>query len=446
MAKKLTAISVENAKPKVGKDGKPIRTEIPDAGKPGLYLVIQPSGKKSWAVRYRRLSDGKPRKYTLPGFPALGSAHKLAQTALDAVAEGGDPAAEKIEARRIAALDEGRDLFGAVAIDFINRYARKKNRSWGETARLLGLRPDRENDAELTVIEGGLSDPKQWGKRRVQEIARRDVIELLDGIVADHGPYAANRTLAAVRKMFNWCCERDMLTASPCAGVKPPAPESSRDRILADDEIRWLWKATGEQGQPFGPLVRLLLLTAQRRDEVAGMTASEIDLSERLWTIPRARAKNNVEHHVALSDAAIEIIEGLPRIAGRPGYLFTTNGQTHVTGYSRAKSNIDRAMLAVARQEAGERGDDPATVEIPRWTFHDLRRTAASGMARLGIPVHVTEAALNHKSGTIKGVAAVYNRYNYADERRDALDAWSRFVASVVDKPTDNVVPLRAAE
>jgi integrase len=458
MAKKLTAKAVEQAKPRIGEAGEAIRTEIPDAGKPGLYLIIQPSGRKSWAVRYRRLSDGKPRKYTLPGFPSLATAHKLAQSALDAAAEGGDPAAEKIEAKRAAALDDGRDQFGKVAVDFINRYSRKENRSWAETARLLGLQPDpnsRGDDGKplapekrpLIAMDGGLAHEKRWGKRRIQEIARRDLIELLDGIVDEGKPYAANRTLAAIRKLFNWCCERDMLTTSPCAGVKPPGAETSRDRILSDDEIRWLWKASEGQGYPFGPLAQLLLLTAQRRDEVAGMMARELDVDKpgAVWIIPRDRAKNDTENLVPLSTAAVEIIEGLPQIAGKPGFVFTTTGESHVTGYSRAKHRLDREMLALARQEAAERGADPEKVTIPRWTLHDLRRTAASGMARLGQPVHVVEAALNHRSGTIRGVAAVYNRYSYADEKRRALEAWGRFIADLVNRePAGNVVALRA--
>lgn len=454
MARKLTSKSVEQARPRKNARGELVRTEIPDAGKPGLYLVIQPSGRKSWALRYRRLSDGKPRKLTLDGFPSLRMAHKLSQDALDNVAEGGDPAAQKFARKHAVARDAGRDLFETVAVDFINRYAKKKNRSWAETARLLGLVPEPKRarvavadvipleQRPLTMTDGGLT--QKWSKLRIQEISRRDIIELLDSLVDRGAGITANRTLAALRKMFHWAIERDIIGASPCAGVKPLAPEMSRDRVLSDDELRWFWQACDNSGFPFGPLFQLLLITAQRRNEVGDIVATEIDLNERLWTMPKARAKNNAEHHVPLSNLACEVIEALPRIAGNKGYLFTTNGQTPVSGYSRAKDRLDREMLRLARKDVEKLGADPAEVSIPHWTLHDLRRTASSNMARLGIPVHVTEAALNHKSGTIRGVAAVYNRYNYADEKRGALEAWGRFVTSIAG-PTDaeNVVTLR---
>ena len=420
MAKALTARSVENITPGSA------RMELPDGLVAGLYFVVQPSGSRSWAVRYRH--EGKTRKLTLGPYPAIGisDARRLARLKLQAAAEGSDPAALKIETRRKAKDDKpDKDLMKTVAADFVERYAKKKNRSWAETERLLNKE----------VVS-------RWGKRRIQDIKKRDVIELLDEIVDRGAGTTANRTLAAVRKLFNWAVERDMIAANPCAGVKPPAAETSRERILSDDELRWFWKACDKQGYPFGPFGQVLLLTGQRRNEVAGMTASEVDIDARLWTIPRARAKNDQEHHVPLSDDVLAILAAMPRIAGEAGYLFTTSGKTPVSGYSRAKAIVTEAMVAVARQEAEEAGEDPDAVSVPPWTLHDLRRTAASGMARLGIPVHVVEAVLNHKSGAIKGVAAIYNRYNYADEKRNALDAWAHYVAGLMDGESTNVVPI----
>jgi len=443
MAKKLATKSVENVKATA------TRQEIPDALLPGLYLVVQPSGAKSWAVRYRH--GGRPRKLTLGPLaptiegapepePVLGApltlkgARIVGRQQLEIVATGRDPATVK-KAARAEASDE-RNLYANVATDFVTRYARKKNRSWRETARLLGLR---EVDGELKSIKGGLADGRQWGKRRVQEITRRDVRELIEGI-AERAPVAANRTLAAVRKLFNWCVERDILDASPIAGLPPPAAEASRDRILTDDEIRWFWKGCVEIGAPFGPFFRLLLVTAQRRGEVRAMTTGQLDLAERLWTIPAAIAKNNVEHVVPLAPQAVAIIEAAPRIKGKAGLIFTTNGETPVSGWSRAKANLDAAMLRIARKE--RKG-----ATVPDWRLHDLRRTAASGMARLGQPVHVVEAALNHKSGTIKGVAAVYNRYSYADEKRVALEAWANSLdALLTGDSASNVVTLRSGK
>tara|TARA_R110002020_G_scaffold36894_37_gene111046 strand:- start:5112 stop:6416 length:1305 start_codon:yes stop_codon:yes gene_type:complete len=430
------------AKPRTNSAGQAVRTEIPDGGCPGLYLVIQPSGRKSWAVRYRRASDGKPRKFTLAGSPSLAIAHKLAREALDTIAEGGDPAAEKVARRRSTPEDEKRDGFGDVAVDFINRYARRKNRSWAGTAWLLGLKPDPENEGELIIRPGGLVE--KWSNRRIQDITRRDILELLDGIVDQGNGTQANRTLSALRKMFNWCLERDIVTASPCAAVKPPAPEVSRDRVLNDDELRWLWRACEAYGFPFGPLVKLLLLTGQRRQEVGAMVSGEVDRDARLWTIPAARAKNGIAHDVPLSAQAIEVLDALPKIAGDAGYLFTTNGRAAVSGWSKAKERIDAEMLRAAREEALERGDDPEGVDLPAWTFHDLRRTTASGMARLGINLPVIEKVLNHVSGSFGGIVGVYQRHSFADEKRRALDAWGGFVSRHSSSEEGlNITPLR---
>lgn len=366
MTKVLTTAAIEKLKADPNK-----RREIPDGRLPGLYLVIQPSGRKSWAVRYRY--GDKPRKLTLDGFPSLGMAHKLAQEALDTVAQGGDPAAAKVETKRAekAGVDD-RDQFEKVCRQFVERYAAPKNRSWKETARTFGLVPDRNNkepgaaDDPAAFIVAKDSLVAKWGSRKIGEIRKRDVIDLLDSIVDRGAPTAANRTLAAVRKLFNWCVSRDMLQISPCAGVKPPAPETSRERVLTDDEIRWLWKAAEGQDYPFGQFAMLLLLTGQRRDEVAGMTVGEVDLAERVWSIPKERAKNNRAHEVALSDAAVTIFESLPKIAGAPGYLFTTNGRTHVRGYSRAKSKSRQGHAGDCSERGSGIGrrrrcsDDPA--------------------------------------------------------------------------------------
>ena len=210
------------------------------------------------------------------------------------------------------------------------------------------------------------------------------------------------------------------------------------------------WRACDKIGWPFGPLVKLLALTGARRDEIGQGTWAEIDLKARAWTIAKERSKNGLAHEVPLLDAALEILKTLPRVersaarenAGLPQLVFSTNGETAVSGFSRAKEQIDRAMIEALRNAAKKRGDDPDKVEAPeRWTMHDLRRTAASGMAGLGIAPHVVEAVLNHKSGTIKGVAAVYNRYSYSDEKRAALEAWARRLHRIL-----NAAPIETAE
>lgn len=188
-------------------------------------------------------------------------------------------------------------------------------------------------------------------------------------------------------------------------------------------------------------LPQMLLLTGQRRDEIGGMSRREISLETATWSLAGERVKNDQAHIVALSEAAIRILESLPRIEGERDLIFTTNGASPVSGFSRAKRRIDAIMLELAR------ADDPAAKEIPQWQFHDLRRTAVSGMASLKVAPHIVDAAINHKSGAIKGVAAVYNRYTYADERRAALESWGRHVERLVTgEPESNVVALRPAK
>lgn len=430
MTKALTPKRIEAEKPPTA------RKEIPDGLLPGLYLVVQPSGAKSWAVRYRYA--GAPRKLTIGPYPAidLASARTLGGKALRAAAEGRDPAAEKQNAKgdaKRASLEEARgkrDLFENVAREFIERHAMKSNRetTWRETARILGLRPD----AEGNLIEVGGDVIPAWRGRKVQEITKRDVIALLDS-VNDRAPIMANRVLAAVRKLFNWCLARDVISVSPCTLVEPPAPERSRERILSDDEIRRLWKAMDVEGWPFGPLVKILLLTGQRLGEVGGMRWDELALDAKMWTLPGERVKNDNKHEVPLSDAAVEILKAQPRIKTTKGFVFTTTRDAAVSGFSRAKDRLDETM-------AGDGG------ELEHWTFHDLRRTMASGMARLGIQLPVIEKILNHTSGTFRGVVGVYQRHSFSDEKRAALQAWASFVQSTVsgEKPTTNVVALRS--
>jgi integrase len=443
MATKLTALKVEQIKPR------PVRIEIPDAGQPGLYLVVQPSGSKSWAVRYRNTA-GQQRKYTLDKFCSLETARKLTRKALDEIAEGGDPAAAKqirMAAERAKSPDDD-NTFGAVARRFINQYARgreKKLRSWQEVARLLGLRPHPEDQKQLLAIDGGLAD--RWGKRHIGEITRRDVIAQVDGIaekiIEDGGTgVSANRTLAAIRKLFNWAVSKDMIAISPCGGVVRPVQEESRDRKLSDDEIRWFWQACDKLSAPsddkrtgesvFGYAFKLLLLTGQRRREIGRMTEAELNLETRTWSLSKERTKNKRDHVVPLSSVAVEIIKAIPRIKNKLGFKFCINGETAVSGWSRAKDQLDELMLEAARQEAKERAEDPSKVKIEPWRIHDLRRTAATRMAQIGTAPHVVEAVLNHVSGVKAGVAGIYNQEQYPKEKRIALDGLAREIERIV--------------
>ena len=436
MAKALTALAIDKMKAPAA------RREIPDGKVPGLYLIVQPTGAMSWAVRYRY--QGKSRKLTLGACPAIGlnGARKLAGQALARVAAGGDPAGEKQATMQEArdAERERRDNIEMVVDTFVTRYARAHHKMWKETERLL----------KKHVV--GTEKEPVWRGRRLSEIGRADVHDLLDGIIdkgTENRPnrILANRVLSHLHRLCDWAVERGIITTSPVEKMKPPAAETSRDRVLSDDELRMLWRATEDIGWPFEGFVKLLVLTAQRRDEVAGMTRSELDLPSKTWTLPRSRSKNDTEHTVPLSSAASAVIESLPQIMSRQEFLFTTTGARPISGFSSAKTAIDARILKSLREEAEEAGKPIEEVEaLPRWTLHDLRRTAASGMARLGTPIHVVEAVLNHRSGTIRGVARIYNRYSYEPEKRQALEAWGRYVEALVsDAPASNVVQLAAA-
>lgn len=447
MAKDLTAKAIENLKPQRK------RSEVPDGYTRGLFFVMQPSGAASWAFRYR--FGGKPKKLTIGPYPAfeLKDARAAAGIASRAVGRGEDPGAKKqaakVEAKRAADPDAS-DLFENVASKFVERYAKAKTKasSAKESERIL----------KTTVGEawekGGVKW-KGWNGKSLTALSRADVHTLLDKVGDGRGPIMANRVLAAVRRMCSWAVERGIIDESPCDKVKAPAAEKSRERILTDDEIKLAWAAFETIGEPFGKVAKLLLLSGQRREEVARMEWEELKLSgkpeERAWTIPAARTKNGKAHEVALSDIAATLLENVTRFAddnGRPArFVFTTTGTTTISGFSKAKRQIDAAILK-ARQatERANGGDVDKVLNIPAWTLHDLRRTAASGMAGLGIAPHVVEAVLNHKSGSIKGVAAVYNRYAYTEEKRAALFAWARYLETLTtSKATSNVVDFATA-
>ncbi|MCA8868634.1 MAG: integrase arm-type DNA-binding domain-containing protein [Rhodobacteraceae bacterium] len=415
MAKALTTKAIEAAKP--GDN----RREIPDPALSGLYLVVQPSGVKSWALRYR--FAGKPKKLTLGRWPVMGlaDARAAASDAIEAVELGNDPGAAKkaTKAARLEAQLSERDKIKTLVGQYGKRHL---------STLKSGHHVKRELERHVVAV---------WGERDIHDISKRDVIDLLDGIADTGRVVTANRVRAYLGKFLNWCAERDIIDQSPAMGVKPAAKEKSRDRVLSDDEIRWFWRACDDLGQPWGHLGKTLLLTGQRLGEVVGMTDREVNGDT--WHLEADRTKNGRAHDVPLSEAARAVLGAVERVRGAAGYVFTTTGTSPVSGYFKGRNHIAKRMTEIASDECGE------AVEIPHWTFHDLRRTAATGMARLGIPVRVTEAVLNHVSGTAGGIVSVYQRHDYADEKRAALDAWARLVGDLVDGRADNVVRIGGA-
>jgi integrase len=287
----------------------------------------------------------------------------------------------------------------------------------------------------------------RWRGRRLSQITRAHVHEMLDEIIDRGAPIHANRVFAQLRKMSRWAVSRGIVDRSPCEGMTAPSPEVRRERVLSEDEIRLVWQAFESIGWPFGPIGKLLLLTSGRRDEVASMEWRELDMEACTWTLPAARAKNKRQHEIPLSDAAVEIVKTLPRLEGKAGLVFSTTGKTAVSGFSRAKSAIDATILEALKESAEAAGSAVEEVKPPpRWTFHDLRRTVATNLQALGVRLEVTEAVLNHVSGSRAGIVGVYQRHEYATEKRQALDAWARRLDGIVNGAAkSNVVDLAKA-
>jgi len=400
--KRLTAKAIENAKP--GSK----RREIADAGCRGLYLIVQPvTGRKSWAVRYRY--HGKPRKLTLDGFPSLADARRRATAALHELEQGRDPAADRFEARKLAAqadAERKRNTVAQLAARFIEQHGKK-------------LRPRSRRQVEHVFARYALP---AWHGHLIDEVRRRDVIALVEDIAAKH-PVMANRTLGWVSKFFNWALERDIVAASPVHGVKRPGKEQARDRVLDGDEIASLWKACEQVGGPGGVCVQLMLLLGQRRSEVVGIRRSE--LNGDLWTIPASRMKAAREHILPLPRAALAIIEAQP-IIGDSDLVFTVSGKRPFNDFGDLKPRLDAHMK----------------LKTP-WTFHDLRRTLASGLAGLGVPIATVEKILAHRSGSFAGIVSVYQRHSFIPEMRAALERWSQHVEQLVQgTPPAKIIPI----
>lgn len=407
---KLTAAAVEKMQPTDR------RQEVPDSLCTGLYLIVQPTGKKGWQVRYRH--GGTHRRMTIGGYPvlSLAAARLRAREVLAAATEGRDPSGE-VKAAKVPKVTDDREKIVSLIAQFDKRHL--STLKSGKTVR---------QQFDLHVI------PK-WGNRDIHTITKRDVIDLLDGLMDAGKATSANRMRAYLSKFFNWCASRDIIDVPPTLTVKAPAKEVSRDRLLHDQELRWFWVACEAVGFPWGDMGKTLLLTGQRLNEAAQMTDREIRGD--VWHMTAERTKNGRAHDVPLSRAVLDVLEGVERVSGRPGFIFTTTGTTPVSGFGKGRGHLHEAMQRIAADEMGQ------PVDIPHWTFHDLRRTAATGMARLAIPVRVTEAVLNHVSGTGGGIVAVYQRHDYAEEKRQALEAWARFVLDLVEGRAKNVVRLR---
>ena len=358
----------------------PKRMDVWDTVLQGFGVWVSPAGRKSWFVIVR--VGGRQKRVTIGTYPAVSLAEARAE------------ARTIIRDAQLGVLTDPQKApalgLGEIIPLFVQLYAKPKNRGWKESERLLG---------KFQVL---FSKP-------LAVVTRSDVVRVLDEIVASGTPYRANRALSALKKLMNWALDRGMIDVNPIAGLKPPHRERPRERVLSDEDLTSLTNAADAEGYPFGDAVKLLILTGQRRSEVAEMTWSEIDFERAVWTIPPARSKNGQSHEVPLSVSAVGLLRSLPRFLASD-WVFTTTGRSPISGFGRVKRRLHVAGITTD------------------WRIHDIRRTAASGMARLGVAPHVIEKVLNHKSGIISGVAAIYNRYAYEIEKREALERWSTHI------------------
>jgi integrase len=365
-----------------------------DAGFPGFGVKVTPKGRKVFIVLYRTGGAGsKLRKYTIGpyGRVTLHHARLAAQKVLAAKLEGRDPAAEKQERKRRVVADRVEDLLETFIAQRLSQ-----NRSAAEIARLLRRKIG-----------------KAWAGKSIHEISKRDVVEVVSAIEQRGAPSAANKALKSIKTFLHWCVGRAILDQSPAEGVPLPAKEVARDRVLDDQELAQVILAARKIGGPYGGIVELLALTGQRREEVAGLTWQELDLEQRVWTIPKSRTKNGKAHVVHLSDQSLAVLN---RADQEGPFVFSVLGTKPFQDFSTAKRLLDDLS------------------RVTGWRLHDLRRTCVSGMARLGVAPHVADKILNHQGGTISGVAAVYQRHEFLSERKEAVEKWGAHVAQIVDQ------------
>src|SRR5215470_6116736 len=392
MTRKLTAKTIENLRPG------PRRREISDGGS-GLWLVMQPSGRRSWAVRYR-FAD-RPAKLTLGGWPALtlAAARKTAADALHELAQGHDPAAARKAAALTAAAARANTVV-AVCEEYLKR----------ESSRL------RTADQRVSILRRLVYPVLR--DRPVESIRRSEIVQLMDRIEDSSGQRMADVTLAVLRRIFNWYAARSDNFVPPFVrGMsRQKVAEHRRSRILDDDELRRLWAATADE-QPFSNFIRLLLLTTARRGEAAGLKWSEVG-ADGLWTLPAARSKTKTEIVRPLSKAAQAVLAAQPRIGG---YVFAPDAAP-LRNFSDPKRKLD------------------AVAGLGGYVLHDLRRTSRSLLSSAGINSDIAERCLGH---ALPAIRATYDRHRFLDEMAHAFEALATLIERIVN-PTDTaVLPFR---
>lgn len=393
------------------------RLEYLDANVPGLALRVTDTGHKSFVyiARYP-YKPTHPTRRTIgeQGAITLEKARETARDWYDLIKEGKDP---KIEAERRKAEAQRRQLnsFAAVAAEFIDRHART-------------LKKGRE--AESIIKEEFV---KRWGARPITDIQPEEVAAAVRAIVKRGAKYQAHNAFGYIRRLFNWAIGTHEfgISASPVERLSPRdliGKRDGRERILAEAELRLVWSATEAMGYPYGPLIRMLILTGQRLREVADMRWAEVDFDKRLWTVPAERMKGGRAHEVPLAPEAIALLGALPRFTGGGDFVFTTTGVRPVNGFSKAKTRLDRLAAGTADK-------------LAPWVFHDLRRTMRTQLSALPVEDLVRELVIAHAR---PGLHKVYDQHSYRDEKRRCLELWERRLEGILNPAPASVTDIRS--
>ncbi|MEJ5021868.1 integrase arm-type DNA-binding domain-containing protein [Ochrobactrum vermis] len=428
------------------------RYDIQDGIVPGLAVRVTDKGTKTFVLVARFPGSNNPTRRAIGeyGRLTLEQARNTAREWHELVRRGIDPRSAANDTKDAEVLRRGR-TFGRIVEDYLRLSVVGADEN--NPIQRKGLEVARDLKGEFlddkpvqrdgkTVLRKGLRD------KPIDEICKADILIILDDAVARGAKYQAFNLLGHARTFFNWVISRGVygIEISPCDRMRPNAvigKKASRKRVLNDAELFAYWRATKRLGYPYGPLFQLLLLTGQRKSEVADAVKSEFDRKAKLWTIPPARMKAENAHSVPLTDSAISVLDAVnPFIQGK--HIFsTTEGKKPVNGFSKAKVRLDKEMLRILRALARKQGDEADEVDFDPFVIHDIRRTVRTRMSALPISSTVAELVIAH---TQKGLHAVYDQHAYETEKRHALELWAARLREITSPAPDNIINLNTAQ
>jgi hypothetical protein len=404
--------------------GKGERYEVLDSVVPGLGVRVTDRGGRTWMLKTRFPGSHHPTRRALGEYPSMSleEAREKAGEWRKLIKRGIDPADAEEQARR-ANLQKRANTFGAVAEDFIREKLATERK---------GAEVERDIRREFMPA---------WGDRPIADVSAHDVRELVKSVAA-RAPYQAHNLLGHTRRLFGWAIDQHVygIDASPCDRLKPKAiigEKKARTRVLSDDEIRAFWRNALWLPYPYGPLLRTLLLTGQRHNEIAHASRPEIGPAGDLLAIGAERFKSDADHIVPLVDDVRAIVATLPKFKSGDHLFSTTFGKKPTVVSDKVKKQLDARMLRTLRAMARKRGDNPARVELKPWIIHDLRRTVRTHLAALRVQDHVAEMVVGHGR---KGLQRVYDQHRYIEEIREALTLWAGRLRSIISPPAGNVI------